>query len=80
MSRADEIADLFPEEDLVQMDGFDDCIIGYTELLNESPKLCYSVELIIQALMRQMDFDSAWEHFAHNIDGNNFVVLVHTTP
>lgn len=79
MSRADDVADLFPDDDIVQMDGYDDCIIGYTEPLNETPKLCYSVDKILTQLRERdgMEYLEAQEWFEFNMT-HGPVILVYT--
>lgn len=79
MSRADDIADLFPEENISQMDGYDECIIGYTEPLNATPMICYSVDKILEQLRESdgMDYLGAQEWFEFNMTSGP-VVLVYT--
>lgn len=79
MSRADDIADLFPEEDISQMDGYDECIIGYTEPLNATPMICYSVDKILEQLRTRdgMEYIEAQEWFEFNMTQGP-VVLVFT--
>jgi hypothetical protein len=79
MSRADDIADLFPEETISQMDGYDDCIIGYTEPLNATPMICYSVDKILANLreVQGMEYLEAQEWFDYNMTQGP-VVLVYT--
>lgn len=80
MSRADDVAEIFPDHDIVQMDGFDECIIGYAEPLNETPKLCYSVDKIIDKLCEDMSYEDAQEHFDFNIGGSHGPVILVYTP
>ena len=77
MSRADDVSDLFPEENIMQMDGYDDCIIGYTEPLNATPQLVYSVDKILEQLRKDMSYDDAQEWFEFNMTSGP-VVLVYT--
>jgi len=79
MSRADDIADLFPDDDIRQMDGYDDCIIGYTEPLNAAPMICYSVDKILAQLRESdgMEYLEAQEWFDFNMT-HGPVVLVYT--
>ena len=79
MSRADDIADLFPEENISQMDGYDECIIGYTEPLNATPMICYSVDKILEQLRTRdgMEYIEAQEWFEFNMTQGP-VVLVFT--
>ena len=80
MSRADDVADLFPEEAILQMDGFDDCIIGYHEPLNKPPQLVYSVDKIMDTLCEEMSHEEAQEHFDFNIAGSHGPVVLVSTP
>ena len=79
MSIADDIADLFPDDDISQMDGYDDCIIGYTEPDNASPMLVYSVDKILAQLRERdgMDYLEAQEWFDFNMV-HGPVILVYT--
>lgn len=52
-------------------DGFDDAIIGIAERINLGPVVAYSVEKIIQILMKRdgMEYEDAWDYFSFNIFG-----------
>jgi hypothetical protein len=50
----------------LRMDGFDDCVVGMVERFNQEPILCYSVDLIIAKLMKNMSEAEAWEYYLFN--------------
>jgi hypothetical protein len=79
----EEIADINP--DALVCDGFDEAIIGMAERINLGPVVAYSVDKIIEILMKDMEVDEedleegdsienlkyqmAYEHFEYNIKG-----------
>ena len=79
----EEIEDINPEALLC--DGFDDAIIGMAERINLGPVVAYSVEKIIEILMKDMEveeeeleegetienkkYEMAYEYFEYNIIG-----------
>ena len=62
------LAKIEGDEHALQLDGFDDCVIGAGQIANQWV-LIYSEELIIEKLCEQMDYDEAWEHYAFNMTG-----------
>jgi hypothetical protein len=79
----EEIEDINPEALLC--DGFDEAIIGMAERINLGPVVAYSVEKIIEILMKDMEvseedledgetieskkYSDAYEYFEYNIKG-----------
>lgn len=55
-----------PDEEFFIMDGFDNAIIGIEE---NSMRLIYSKEKIIEILMEEMEEIDAQEHYDFNIAG-----------
>ena len=61
---------MFPENEILKMDGFDDAVIGYHE---QSNRVIYSVKKVVDIIFNEMqnadDFtmEDAFEHFAFNI-------------
>lgn len=54
-------------EDLVFMDGFDDCIVGICSRFGQGPIVCYSYEAVITRLMNQgMTYEEAVEFHEFN--------------
>lgn len=47
----DDLLSQFTEDELVRMDGYDDCIVGIVEQYGRSPILCYDKSKVIQKLM-----------------------------
>lgn len=65
MSTLKKILNLYPDEGFVKINGFDDAIIGITT----DSRLVYSIDTIINILMKDMSEDDAYEYFYFNIDG-----------
>lgn len=65
MSILDSILDKYPEEGFIKADGFDEAIIG----VSTDIRLVYSVDKIIESLMKYMSEDDAIDYFYFNIDG-----------
>ena len=61
------IEDMFPDDELMFADGFDDCILGVSEGINS--RIIYNAEAIIRSLAKDMDEDEASEYFMFNISG-----------
>ena len=56
----------YPDEEFLIIDGFDNAIIGIEE---NSMRLIYSKEKIIETLMQEMEEIDAYEHYDFNIAG-----------
>jgi hypothetical protein len=72
MDIRDKLAEV--DEEALLADGFDDCVIGYTDSWsgNARPmRVVYSTDKIIEQLMSEdgMSYDEAMEHFDFNIAG-----------
>jgi hypothetical protein len=72
MGVRETIADIDPE--VLFADGFDGCIIGYTDSWSgpsRPVRVVYSVEKIVDQLMTEdgLSYDDAMEHFEFNIIG-----------
>lgn len=71
----DHLAELSQEldEEILRMDGFDNCVIGYAMDMVDGGsvvRLVYSVPLIINVLVEDgMDEEEAIEYFDFNIQG-----------
>lgn len=59
-----KIVELYPDENILIADGFDDAIIGIDE---NSMRLIYSVKKCIKILMKHMSEDEAIEYFNFNV-------------
>ena len=65
----DYISEVYP--DLVVVDGFDDCIIGVMNSINETEKVAYSTQKMLDKLVsRGMDHTEALEFYEYNIAGS----------
>jgi hypothetical protein len=63
-----DIIDLYPDEDILFADGFDDAIIGIDTV---GFRVVYSYEMIIEILMscEDMTYEDAIDHYSYNIEG-----------
>ena len=70
MSIRDSILDMYPDNEFLFADGFDDAIIGVTSF-NGNEVICYSVEKILDILMKKDGFteEEAIEYCDYNIIG-----------
>ncbi len=52
-------------------DGFDEAIIGYTQRMNQSPLVAYSVDKMVEIMVERdgMTYEEAIENFDYNIGG-----------
>ena len=58
------------ESEGLQMDGFDDCIIGVAERCSKQPLLVYDREKIAESLMKDgITYEEAQEHIDFNMAG-----------
>jgi len=69
----EEIVATFTDSDLLKLDGYDYCVIGYHE---DSDRLVYSMQKIVDQIHRVHSIhednftrSDAFEFFAHNIQG-----------
>lgn len=70
MSRAkiDEIIELYPNDEFLFADGFDEAIIGVEE---EGMRIVYDIGQIIRILMKDgMTTDDAYDFYHYNIVGS----------
>ena len=56
-------------ENLIKIDGFDDCIVGVVNRFNQEPILCYDYNKVITKLSKDMSYEDAIEYFDFNIIG-----------
>lgn len=65
----EEIAEINP--DALLCDGFDDAIIGMAERINLEPIVAYSVEKILDIMIKRdgMTYEEALEYYDYNIAG-----------
>lgn len=65
----EEIAEINP--DAMMCDGFDDAIIGIAERINLEPIVAYSVEKILDIMIKRdgMTYEEALEYYDYNIAG-----------
>jgi hypothetical protein len=60
----------FDPDELLTMDGYDDCIIGVVEQFGRPPIVCYNRELVIAKLMQDMSEERAEEFWSYNQVGS----------
>lgn len=63
----ERILEVYPDEEFLKADGFDDAIIGVDE---NSMRLIYSVSRCIEILCEDMSEEDALEHFDYNVRGS----------
>jgi len=67
MGLAEELADCFGDDNMLKMDGFDDCIVGIVVRNSQPNILCYSIDKVIAKLISQgMTKEEAEEYFDFN--------------
>jgi len=66
-----KILDIYPNENFLRTDGFDDCIIGVSHRYGEPLLLAYDKEKVIKKLMKRdnMTIEDALEFYTYNIIG-----------
>lgn len=61
---------ILDDEEMMKVDGFDECIIGTVERFGESRVLLYDSKKIINSMVEAgMGLEEAWEYFSFNITG-----------
>ena len=65
-----EILEIYPENDWLKADGFDDCVMGVVYSFSGEPILAYDYHKVIKKLMKDMSEEDAIEHFNYNIVGS----------
>lgn len=66
MRTLSDLYDMYPEENFLRMEGFDNAVIGVDE---RTMRLVYSKSKIMRQLLTEMDYETAMEHFDYNIAG-----------
>ncbi|GAH44757.1 unnamed protein product [marine sediment metagenome] len=72
MTKADILADQYPDVELLQADGFDDAVLGVVfDSMNAVPRLAYSITKCLETLMKRdnMSKEDAMEYFDFNVQG-----------
>jgi hypothetical protein len=70
----DRVAEMLPDTELLQADGFDEAIVGYAEVWTDKGRgivMAYDRDKCIDVLMERdgMDRDEAVEYFEFNVAG-----------
>lgn len=59
------------DENVLKADGYDDCILGFTQQAGRPSVIAYDTDKIITKLISEgMSRDEAWEFFEFNIAGS----------
>lgn len=69
MSIADDLSEMWPDDDILQIDGYDSAIIGVGERCGQAPVLVYDGAKIMELLREEMDDDDAHSYYDFNIAG-----------
>ena len=66
-----KILEVYPDEEFMEADGFDDCIMGICHRFGEPLILAYDEEKVIKKLMKRdkMTRETALEFYTYNIIG-----------
>ena len=69
MKKIEIIQEMYPDEELLVADGFDDAIIGYSD---ELKKVIYSLNACVDILMANhgLQYDEAIEFFVFSVQGS----------
>ena len=67
----EKILEIYPDENFMKADGFDDCIIGVSHRFGEPLILAYDEQKVIKKLMKRdkMTRETALEYYRYNIIG-----------
>ena len=66
--RSEQLAEAYPDFEILVADGFDDAIIGFDAA---SERVVYSITDCIQILKNEgMTEEDAWDHFGFNVQGS----------
>lgn len=64
--KKDKLFAEFDTDELLVMDGYDDCIVGIVERLGQDPIVCYDKKKILNNLKKDMNEEEAEEFFYFN--------------
>lgn len=69
--KREELVELAGDEELLFLDGFDDCILGICNCAAGTPLVAYDEQLILRALQERngMEEGEALEYYRYNIEG-----------
>ena len=67
----EKILDMYPDEQFLKADGFDDCVIGVSHRFGEPLTLAYDEEKVIKKVMKRdkLARETALEFYTFNIIG-----------
>ena len=67
MNKIERLAEEYEGENLIKMDGYDECIVGVVRRCGSPTALCYSYKKVIKQLMKEgLSEEEAIEHFEFN--------------
>lgn len=71
MNMLEKIIEMFPEEEILSADGFNDAIIGFDDSKG-FVVLIYSVSKCLEILRSDMNEEDSMEYFSYNVKGGYF--------
>jgi len=75
-----ELADIFPDNEILTLEGMDEAIIGIEE---NNPILIYSKKKILDILCKNMSYEESMDYYDYNITrlniGKLYVILCDDT-
>ena len=62
---------MFPEHDMINFDGYEDCIVGVVTRFGAEPILCYDKDMVMEKKITENDgdYEQAISDFEHNMIG-----------
>lgn len=70
MEKRERILELYPDQEFLMADGFDDCVLGVMERIGMEPIIVYDKEKVIQKLMEDgISEEDALDYYYFNIIG-----------
>ena len=65
------IDDMFPEHDMINFDGYEDCIVCVVTRFGAEPILCYDKDMVMEKKITENDgdYEQAISDFEHNMIG-----------
>jgi hypothetical protein len=73
----DEQVEMYPDEEILVCDGYDDCIIGLVERMGQTTSwiVCYDRDMMIQKIAADMTSGTAEEKYEDAVEFFNFNIL-----
>jgi len=69
-TKLQDIVEMFPDDEILKADGFDECILGFEYSWDGTIRLIYSIKSILDTLIEDgLSIDDAIEYFEFNMRG-----------